>query len=300
MSGQKIVIGTRGSNLALIQAQIAANALSAVEPGLDVELKIITPKGDRDKSTPIPLDTIGKGWFSQEIEQELQDGVIDLAVHSLKDMLTDLPKGVIIGAYLKREDARDVLLTKDGRPMEELREGAIIGTDSTRRQVQMLALRPGAVMTSIRGNVPNRVQKLYEEDYDAVILAAAGLIRLELQDKITRYFEPHEMTPSPGQGTIALEVKTTNVPLIEILAKANSKDAETASLLERTFSEVIGGGCKAPTGAYAWREAGIWNLIGMAQHQDGTILRETISAQETGSTEMGKQLAATILKRIGK
>ncbi len=294
-----IVIGTRGSALARKQADIATHALLAVDPTLEIELRIITPRGDIDKNTPIPLDTIGKGWFSQEIEQELRDGTIDLAVHSLKDMLTELPETLTIGAYLKREDARDVLLTKDGRPLEELRAGAVIGTDSTRRQVQMLEIRPDVVMKSVRGNVPNRVQKLQDEDYDAIILAAAGLIRLGLQDKIVRYFEPSEMTPSPGQGTIAVEIRSGNTDLLKILSLANDADAQTGSILERTFSELIGGGCKSPTGAYAWREAGSWNLIGMAQHQDGTIVRETLSAPENSSSNLGYQLAQSILKRIG-
>jgi hydroxymethylbilane synthase len=291
----KIIIGTRGSRLALRQSEIAAEALRGVAPELEVEFKIIIPNGDRDKSTPIPLDTIGKGWFSQEIEQELRDGTIDIAVHSLKDLLTELPKGLVIGAYMKREDPRDVLLTKKGGSLETLSKGAVIGTDSTRRQVQMLALQPDAVMKSIRGNVPNRVQKLYDEPYDAIILAAAGLLRLQMQEKIVRYFEPHEMTPAPGQGTIALEVRESHETLLKILSHINHRDTETASHIERTFSDVMGGGCKAATGAYAWRKDSTWHVLGMVQATDGTIIRETLSAP--AGADLGVRLADTMLKQ---
>ncbi len=292
---EQIIIGTRGSKLALIQTEMAAQALKSAEPGLEVEIKIITPKGDRDKSTPIPLDTIGKGWFSQEIEQELLDGTIDIAVHSLKDMQTELPRGLVIGAYLPRGDARDVLLTKDGRPLEDLRPGAIVGTDSTRRQVQMLALRPDVVMKSLRANVPNRVQKLYDEDYDAVILAAAGLIRLGLEDKITRYFEPTEMTPAPGQGTIAIETRANDAYLQKLLTVINDIGAERSADIERSFSNVMGGGCKSPTGAYAAYHDGTWTLISMTTTDNGTIIRDSLSAPREASGKLGVDLAQKML-----
>lgn len=289
-----IVIGTRGSKLALIQAQLAADALKEIGSDTTVEVRVITPQGDRDKTTPIPLDTIGKGWFSQEIEQELLDGRIDIAVHSLKDMLTELPKGLTIGAYLRREDARDVLLTKHGGPLEKLRKGAVIGTDSTRRQVQMLAMRPDFVMKSLRGNVPNRVEKLATEEYDAIILAAAGLIRLDMQNHIVRYFEPDEMTPAPGQGIIAVETRADDPTLLSLLAKVNDTDAATAAHTERSFSERMGGGCKSPTGAYAWRTGSSWSLIGMVQRSDGSLVRDSISAEEN----MEDQLSVTLAERL--
>jgi hydroxymethylbilane synthase len=294
----KIVIGTRGSKLALIQSELAASALKATDASVEIEMKIITPQGDRDKTSPIPLDTIGKGWFSQEIEGELLDGRIDIAVHSLKDMLTELPKGLVIGAYLPRADARDVLLTKNGEPLENLRRGAVIGTDSSRRQTQMKALRPDVVMKSVRGNVPSRIDKLHSEDYDAIILAAAGLERLHMLDSITRYFEPHEITPAPGQGTIAIEARADDTELLALLAKVNDADAADSAHIERSFSDVIGGGCKAPTGAYAWREGGMWHLMGMAQGPDGSILREVLAASADKKDSLGATLAEKFLSKM--
>lgn len=295
-SRERVIIGTRGSKLALVQAEMAAQALKVTNPDLELEIKIITPKGDRDKSTPIPLDTIGKGWFSQEIEQELLDGTIDIAVHSLKDMQIELPRGLVIGAYLPREDARDVLLTKDGRQLEDLRPGAIIGTDSTRRQAQILALRPTVVVKSLRGNVPNRVQKLYDEEYDAVILAAAGLIRLGMEDKITRYFEPTQMTPAPGQGTIAIETRAHDARLQKLLASINDASAELSAGIERSFSEVVGGGCKSPTGAYASCRDDIWTLIAMTTDDNGAIIRGSLSAPAQASRSLGADLAQKVLR----
>lgn len=295
MSHKRLVIGTRGSKLALVQADLTAKALLAIDPTLEIETKIITPKGDRDKSTPIPLDTIGKGWFSQEIEEELLIGSLDIAVHSLKDM-QEVPEGLKIGAYLPREDARDVIITKNGEPVESLRPGAIIGTDSTRRQVQMLALRPGVVMKSVRGNVPNRVEKLYTEDYDAVILAAAGLKRLGLEDKITHYFSIEEMTPAPGQGIIAIEARADNMGLLGLLAKITNDDAAHSAYLERSFSQAVGGGCKSPTGAYAYRDGETCVIVGMTTRDDGTIVRESLRAPWNQSLELGEELGNIILQ----
>ncbi len=293
-----IVIGTRGSKLALIQAQLAADAVKAASPSTTVEIRVITPQGDRDKTTPIPLDTIGKGWFSQEIEQELLDGRIDMAVHSLKDMLTELPGGLVIGAYLRREDARDVLLTKHGESLEKLRKGAVIGTDSTRRQVQMLAMRPDFVMKSLRGNVPNRVEKLATEDCDGIILAAAGLIRLGMQKHIVRYFDPEEMTPAPGQGIIAVETRADDSELLALLAKTNDQDAAVAAQIERSFSDRMGGGCKSPTGAYANRSGTSWTLIGMVQKSHGSILRDSMTASPGMGEELGTALAKKLLELL--
>lgn len=291
---RKIVLGTRGSVLALKQVDIVVQAFQAAHPDTPVETRVIVPQGDRDKTSPIPLDQIGKGWFSQEIEEELSNGTIDIAVHSLKDLQQELPKGLVIAAYLPREDARDALLTKHGEPLEALKPGAIVGTDSSRRQVQMLALKPDAVMKSLRGNVPNRVEKLKNEEYDAIILAAAGLIRLGMQERITKYFEPHEMTPAPGQGVIAVQTRESDTELRELLKAINDADATRAFEIERAFSSVVGGGCKAPTGAYAWREGNTWHLIGMVEDGRGGIIREKVSSTDA-DTRLGEDLAHKLL-----
>jgi len=293
----KLIAGTRGSVLALKQVQIVADALKAIDSSIEVEVKVIKTTGDQNQN-PIPLDTIGKGWFTKEIEDELMSGAIDLAVHSLKDLTSEMTHGLALAAYLPREDARDILITRHNEGMQKLKIGAVIGTDSTRRQAQMLAMRPDVVMKSLRGNVPKRVEKLYTEDYDAVILAAAGLKRLGMAEKISRIFEPHEMTPAPGQGTLAVQIKEDNATLKDLLAKINDADAAYASELERSFSREVGGGCKSPTGAYAFRRGEIWNIIGMIATEDHKrVVREEMSAPIDKSRDLGTELARKLLAK---
>ena len=294
-----LAIGTRGSALALKQADIVSEALKTSDPSIITEVKIIKTHGDEHQKDPIPLDTIGKGWFTKEIEVELLEGTIDLAVHSLKDMAGDMPQELVVEAYLPREDARDVLVTKHGEPLEKLRKGAVVGTDSIRRQVQMKALRPDVVMKSIRGNVPNRIEKMATDGYDAVILAAAGLIRLGLEKKIAHYFEPDEMTPAPGQGIVAVQIKKGNVWLKEALDKINGADAAQAAKIERSFSETMGGGCKSPVGAYAVREGDECRLVGMVATEDGSrIFRQEMRAAWNKSADIGTKLAKQLLKEL--
>lgn len=291
---KKITIGTRGSALALKQADIVARALIEADPSLSVAVQVIETHGDTNHA-PIPLDTIGKGWFTKEIETALLHNKIDLAVHSLKDMADEMPEGLTIGAYLPREDARDVLVTKKGEPLDELRLGAVVGTDSARRQVQMLALRPDVRMQSLRGNVPTRLEKLASENYDAIILASAGLKRLGLEGRITRYFEPHEMTPAPGQGTLAVQSRENDARLRDVLARINDPDSAQAARIERSFSLVTGGGCKAPTGAYAYREGDECCFVVMIVTESGRILRDTIRVPWRESENLGEVIAGKLL-----
>jgi hydroxymethylbilane synthase len=294
----RLVAGTRGSVLALKQTDIVFQALRAVDPTIEIEVRIIKTTGDENQN-PIPLDSIGKGWFTREIEDSLTYGSIDFAVHSLKDLTTTIPEGLLLAAYLPREDARDALITKHNEPLLGLKIGAIVGTDSTRRQVQMLSMRPDLKMKSLRGNVPKRVEKLYEEEYDAVVLAVAGLKRLGMENKITRIFEPHEMTPAPGQGTMAVQIKESNVNLKELLSKVNDPDTAFASELERTFSAEIGGGCKSPTGAYARRLNNEWQMVAMAASEDGKrIERAEMIVPVLESKYLGIELAKKLLAKI--
>ena len=291
---ERLVIGTRGSALALKQIDITRSIIQAINPSLAIEARIIKTLGDVNQN-PIPLDTIGKSWFTKEIEDALLSGEIDLAVHSLKDMAEEMPGGLHIGAYLPREDARDVLITKRGQSLEELPRGAIIGTDSSRRQIQMKALRPDVRMQSLRGNVLTRLQKLTSEPYDAIILAAAGLKRLGLEQRITRYLEPHEMTPAPGQGILAVQVKEGDTELHKLLAVINDVDAAHAARIERSFSKAMGGGCKSPTGAYASREGNQCLLIGMRADSESNILRTEMRAPWEKSAHLGEMLAQKLL-----
>ncbi|HVV15389.1 MAG TPA: hydroxymethylbilane synthase [Candidatus Paceibacterota bacterium] len=291
---ERITIGTRGSALALKQADIVKAALTAAEPSLSIDIRVIETRGDADQR-PIPLDTVGKGWFTKEIEELLLTGEIDLAVHSLKDMAEDMPEGLNIGAYLPREDARDVLVTKNGEPLEALKRGAVVGTDSARRQVQMLALRPDVKMESVRGNVPTRLEKLSSGNYDAIIIAAAGLKRLGLEARVTRYFEPNEMTPAPGQGILAVQAKKGGA-LDDILKKIQDADAARAARIERSFSKAMGGGCKSPTGAYAFRQGNKCVLIGMRETDDKKVIREELRAPWEDSHSLGERLARKFLE----
>ena len=291
-SRERIVIGTRGSALALKQTEIIKSAIQAVNPALAIEVRVIETHGDINQN-PIPLDTVGKGWFTEEIENALLSGEIDLAVHSLKDMADDMPEGLHIGAYLPREDASDVLITKDGG---SLSQGAVVGTDSSRRQIQMKALRPDVIMKSMRGNVPTRLQKLESEPYDAVILAAAGLKRLNLAHRITQYFEPHEMTPAPGQGILAIQAKAGNKELEKLLAAINDADAAHVARIERSFSKTMGGGCKSPTGAYAFRDGDECVLIGMRADSESNIRRDEMRAPWGANEKLGETLALKLLE----
>ena len=203
---RKIVLGTRGSKLALVQTKLVADAVREKFPDLDIETKTITTKGDVNTS-PIPLDTVGKAWFTGEIEEELMTKKIDIAVHSLKDVPPDTSKGSIVLPVLRREDPRDVLVSKQNFTFEKLPQGAIVGTDSSRRKAQLLAKRPDLRVQSIRGNIDTRLRKLREEEYDAIVIAAAGLARLSLLDVVTEYFEIDAFVPAPGQGTLAAQAR---------------------------------------------------------------------------------------------
>lgn len=294
MISRKITIGTRGSALALKQTDIAIEAIKSVDPSITIDVRVIRTHGDVNQN-PIPLDTIGKGWFTEEIENALLNKEIDIAVHSLKDMADKMPVGLCIGAYLPREDARDVLITKHGEKLEELPLGAIIGTDSARRQVQMLALKSGVRMKSLRGNVVTRLEKLSSDNYDAIILASAGLKRLGLEKKITRYFGPTEMVPAPGQGTLAIQARENDATLQDILTRINDSDTARITKVERSFSHTVGGGCKAPTGAYATRDGDNCTLLAMIVAENGRILHKQRSAAWEDCEELGVSLAKELL-----
>lgn len=294
---KRLIIGTRGSALALAQSEIVSALLHSAHPKLQIEIKVIQTTGDTNQS-PIPLDTVGKGWFTKEIEQALLEKDIDLAVHSLKDLAEELPHGLVLAAYPAREDARDVLVTKQGESLEKLKPNAIIGTDSLRRQVQLLALRSDLRVESIRGNVPTRIEKMKAGHYDAIIIAAAGLHRLNRADEITRYFEYEEMTPAPGQGILAVEARSDDDTILKLLEKINDRDVQTAAQIERSFSHTMGGGCKAPVGAYATKMNTGWRLIGMAAQGDHTtILRETTTLPLEVPTNPGAGLAKSMLAK---
>jgi hydroxymethylbilane synthase len=292
---RKIVLGTRGSKLALIQTDLVAEALRKVAPGLDIATKTITTKGDTNQS-PIPLDTIGKSWFTDEIEQELMEKRIDIAVHSLKDVPPETRKGSLVMPVLKREDPRDVLVSKEKLTLEKLPQGAIIGTDSTRRRAQLLAKRPDVRVISIRGNVDTRLRKLREENYDAIVIASAGLARLSLLEVVTEYFDIGTFVPAPGQGVLAAQIRADDKEVFALLRSV--QDAATVAQVEaeRAFVGEAGSGCKSPVGACAKVDGDSLELFGMMADEDGTNVRfATESGVKSDAKKIGERLAKKLL-----
>lgn len=290
-----ITIGSRGSDLALKQVDVTKAALLGVEPTLDIVVKVIKTEGDIN-SSPIPLDVVGKGWFTKEIERELQQGTIDIAVHSLKDVSEVMPEGLAIAAYLTREDPRDVLVSKKNVSFASLPKGAIIGTDSSRRRVQLLALRDDIVVTSIRGNVLTRLKKLETESYDALVLAAAGLKRLGLEERVTEYFHTCDMLPAPGQGVLAIQIRANDNELAMLVSRIADEDTTTVVHAERSFSRRVGGGCKQPTAAYATLKNDILFLEGVIARRDGKgLVRDELHGPRAEAIMLGELLAERML-----
>lgn len=246
----KIVIGTRGSKLAMVQAEYVRDCLQKRNPKDQFELKIIKTKGDRiqDRS----LSQIGgKGVFVREIERELLEGEIQLAVHSMKDMPAEATEGLCFAKSWSREDPRDVLVLRKASSLEDLPYRARIGTGSKRRGCQLRLLRPDLEIADIRGNVDTRLARMQEKKLDGIVLAAAGLNRLGKQALITQYLEPEQMIPAPGQGMLALELRSDAEKLLEKLDMLSNPQAERMTQAERAFVQEMGGNCTMPIGAYA-------------------------------------------------
>jgi hydroxymethylbilane synthase len=284
---KKITLGTRGSKLSLAQTELVVQAFQRVRPELIIGKKIITTKGDVNQS-PIPLDTVGKAWFTEEIEQALQAGEIDIAVHSLKDMPPHLPIGLKIITALPRADAADVLISKSGAHLSDLNDHSIVGTDSIRRKALLLAMRPDLIVESIRGNVDTRLKKLETERYDAIVIAAAGLKRLHLEDRITERFDPTVFIPAPGQGILAVELREDRIDLSDIVHEIEDAGTAIAAEIERIFSNTIGGGCKLPIGCYTEINNGNVSIHAVVGTMDGN---HVVSKSVSGLSADGKKLA---------
>lgn len=293
-----IILGTRGSKLALIQTDIIKNKLIAAYPKLKIEIKIINTRGDKDKKSPIPLDTIGKDWFSKELDNELLKGTIDVAVHSLKDLSEELPAELMIAAIPEREDPREALIAKNNIFFDNLPNGATIGTDSTRRKAQILHKRPDLFVKSIRGNVDGRLKKLERGEYDAIFLAVAGLKRLGLENTITEYFSATDIIPSPGQGALAVVIRKDNRILLNVLKKLNHRPTVNTVKAERSFSKIFGGGCSMPIGAYAVGMDKTITLIGMVGSLDGKhVIKDSIKGSISSPIKLGKTLGVRMKKK---
>ncbi|GAG23385.1 unnamed protein product, partial [marine sediment metagenome] len=262
------LIGTRASRLARIQAETVREMLSSLHPERAWLLREIRSEGDVERQASL-ASIGGRGVFVKALEEKLLGGEIDLAVHSLKDMPTRLATGLKIGAVLPREDARDALVSRGGPTLDDLPKGAVVGTGSVRRRAQLLAYRSDLVVQDIRGNVDTRLRKLKNGAYDALILAAAALIRLRLTSTVSQYLPPALMLPAAGQGALAVEVRESDEEAKGLVRPLNHLPTEAAVRAERAFLSALGGGCAVPVAAHAAVADGRLNLQGMVADPDG-------------------------------
>jgi hydroxymethylbilane synthase len=292
----RLRIGSRGSQLALWQA----NHISALlrERGHQIEIEIIKTTGD--KITDVALAKVGtKGMFTKEIEEALADGRVDLAVHSLKDLPTELPPGFELAAITTRVNPRDVFLSVKYDRVRGLPIGARVGTSSLRRQAQLKAARPDLVIHPLRGNVDTRVRKLEEGEYDAIILAAAGLMRLGKTQLVKEVLPEEFMCPAAGQGALGIEIRAGDAKMRECVAFLNDAEARAATTCERALLNKLGGGCQVPIGAFAESKDGMLRLTAVVARPDGsTVLRET--ADGSDPVALGEKVGDVLLERGAK
>jgi hydroxymethylbilane synthase len=297
---QTIIIGTRGSKLALWQTNWVKGELERLNPGLQVNIEIISTKGDRVLDVSLPkLGEQGKGLFTKELEEAIHERRVDLAVHSLKDLPTELPAGLHIGAISEREDVRDALVARTGvQSFKDLPDNALVGTSSLRRQAQIRAARPDLRLEPIRGNVDTRLRKLDDGQFDAIILAAAGLHRLGFADRITEHLSPELVLPAVGQGALAIETRRDDAEINEIVGKLNHETTWLACQAERAFLKGLGGGCLVPIAAHAVIDSARLRLTGLVASTDGReVVRGEVSGKSADAAALGHQFAQELIGR---
>jgi hydroxymethylbilane synthase len=292
---RRVRIGTRGSQLALRQAEEIAAGLRRAWPRIEVELVPIRTSGDR-LATAHLAEVGGKGLFVQEIDGALREGRVDLAVHSLKDLPGERPRDLILAAFPRREDPRDVLMAVAPTTMDTLPAGARVGTSSLRRSVQLLARRPDVAAVPIRGNVDTRLRKLRQGEYDALVLAAAGLRRLGLMDATATLLGPEEMLPAVGQGTLGVEARADDAEILALAAPLTDGETRTVTLAERAFLEAVGGTCTTPLAAYARWAGDRLRLDAFVATPDGArVMRDGEVGDPQMPEALGRRLAGRLL-----
>lgn len=294
----KIRVGTRGSNLALIQTNWAIDRLKEKFPEVEFEVKIIKTKGD--KILHLSLDKIGdKGLFVKEIESQLLEGEIDLAVHSMKDMPAEVVEGLKFAAVPKREDPRDVIILREGlNSFDELPIGATIGTGSKRRKYQLLRKRPDLNIVPIRGNIETRISKIESENLDGIVLAASGVIRADLEEKITEFLPVDLMIPAPAQGALALEIRENDEELEKMIDAIKDEISQIQTDAERSYLAGIDGSCHIPMGAYCEVDGEKLILTGIFGDEDGEkITVASLEGDRDNPKELGSNLAKLVLKK---
>ncbi|HHP5490973.1 TPA: hydroxymethylbilane synthase [Aeromonas veronii] len=295
MAARTLKIATRKSPLALWQANFVKDRLEALHPQLQVELVPMSTQGDKILDTPL-AKVGGKGLFVKELETAMLEGRADIAVHSMKDVPVEFPEGLGLHTICEREDPRDAFVSNRFKAIAELPQGAVVGTSSLRRQCQLRAARPDLVIRDLRGNVNTRLAKLDAGEYDAIILAAAGLKRLEMAHRITAFIEPEQSLPANGQGAVGIECRLDDVELHALLAPLEHTETRARVLTERAMNRALQGGCQVPIGAYALVEGEqIW-LRGLVGSPDGTcVIRDEIRGPLADGEALGEQLAQRLL-----
>ena len=292
----EIRIGTRRSKLALAQAGQVCEALKGRFPEHTYELAVISTKGDKVQNKAL-REMGDKGIFVREIEEELLRGEIQLGVHSMKDMPSECADGLIFTKAWRREDPRDVLILREAGSIDQLREGAVIGTGSMRRECQLKRLRPDIRIVGIRGNVDTRLRKMEEQKLDGIVLAAAGLKRLGMERIITQYLEPEQMVPACAQGALALEIREDNRMLRDMLDTFAHEESRICVEAERSFLKAVGGGCHVPAGASCRVCCGLLELTAVFGTEDGSRL-ERVTLKGTEAEKLGKQAAEILKSRL--
>jgi hydroxymethylbilane synthase len=288
-------LGTRGSRLALWQAEWVKSALLRRNPGIAIELVTIKTQGD--KITDVPLAKVGgKGLFIKEIEEALLERRVDLAVHSMKDMPALVPAGLTIGAVPERENPLDVLISNRWGSLEALPQGARLGTGSLRRSAQVLYLRPDIEIVPLRGNLDTRLRKLDETGLDAIILAAAGIVRLGQIERISAYLDETQMVPAVGQGALCVEIREDDAAIRDLVATLDHADTHTAVKAERGFLKRLDGGCQIPLAAHARRVGEQLQISGLVAEPDGSrILKTSVEGPCLQAEALGRRLAEDLL-----
>lgn len=297
MKKEKLIIGSRGSELALWQADFVKKELERKNKNLSVEIKIIKTKGD--KILDVALSKIGdNGLFTKELEKELLNGTIDIAVHSLKDLQTEIPDGLKLAAVTKRHAVEDVLIArKKGIKINDLKEGAVVATGSLRRKAQLLHIRPDLKIVDLRGNVPTRIKKFIESDWDAIILARAGIERMKMSKYISSIISTDEILPAVGQGALGIEIHEENVFAEEMIKNINDENTFIAIRAERALLKYLEGGCQVPIGAFAEVKSNGLYFDAVIASVDGLLtFRKKIRGSKNNPEKLGEKLAKDLLK----
>ena len=295
MSDNKLRIATRKSPLALWQANYVKDLLCQAHEDLQVELISLQTKGDKILDTPLAA-VGGKGLFLKELEDALLNDIADIAIHSMKDVVVELPAGLYLPVILEREDPRDVFISKKFNSLHDLPEGACVGTSSLRRQCQIRAKRPDLSIRDLRGNVGTRLSKLGDGVFDAIILAAAGIKRLGLEDNIREYLEVEYLIPAIGQGAIGVEMRINDNKTLELINLLNNESTQQCVEAERSFSRRLFGGCQLPIAAYAYIKEGTLFMQGLVGRVDGSkLIQDSVYGEPADGKTLGLQLAGKLL-----